>query len=317
MAKKLTTEEFIKRAKEVHGDKYDYSRVEYVNIFTPVSIICSVHGLFKQLPNGHINGKQECPKCSHQSYPSTKEDFVEKSKLIYGDKYTYEKVDYKNNKTKVIITCSEHGDFSVRPDNFLHGHGCKKCAINKSPQCQPWTTEEFIERAKKIYPNKYTYEKTNYKNYKTKIIVTCEKHGDFETDPDNFLHGHSCPHCAKSLMENRVKQLLDECQINYEQQKTFNWLKNIGKLKIDFYLPDYNIALECQGLQHYKPIEMFGGEERLKIIQERDRIKKDLCEKHGIKILYFSDFKDKLPNFVIKDKKVLLEKIYEKNFNNT
>ena len=118
-------------------------------------------------------------------------------------------------------------------------------------------------------------------------------------------------------MENRVKQLLDECQINYEQQKTFNWLKNIGKLKIDFYLPDYNIALECQGLQHYKPIEMFGGEEGLKIIQERDRIKKDLCEKHGIKILYFSDFKDKLPNFVIKDKKVLLEKIYEKNFNNT
>lgn len=314
---KLSKEDFVKRAKEVHGDKYDYSESEYVNALTLLKIICPIHGEFWQRPASHVNNKQGCPRCSHQSYPSTKEVFVERAKQIYGDKYTYDNVIYKNNKTKVVITCREHGDFEIRPDNFLHGHGCFKCSMKEKPQCQPWTTEKFIEKAKNVYGDKYTYEKTEYKNSETKVIVTCKKHGDFMADPNNFLHGHACPHCATGLMENRIKQLLDEQKIKYEQQKTFEWLKHIGQLKIDFYLPEYNVGLECQGIQHYKPVELFGGEDELKIVQERDRIKRELCEEHGIKMLYFSDVKDRFPDFVIKNKNTLLKRIYEKDFVNT
>ena len=205
MGKRLTKEIFIERAKQIHSNKYDYSEVEYINANTKVRIICPIHGEFFQTPSEHTNMKRGCPKCSHQSYPNTSEIFIEKAKSIYGDKYTYDKVNYKNNKTPVTITCPDHGDFNVRPDNFLHNHGCPKCGILMKPQCVPWTKEKFIEKARSIYGDKYTYDKVNYINSEVKVIITCPKHGDFEITPDNFLRGHSCPHCATSLLENKVK----------------------------------------------------------------------------------------------------------------
>lgn len=315
--KRLTKGIFIERAKQIHGDKYDYSEVNYVNANTKVKIICPIHGEFLQTPSRHINMKQGCPKCSHQSYPNTSEIFIEKAKSIYGDKYTYDKVNYKNNKTHVIITCPDHGDFNVRPDNFLHNHGCPKCGILMKPQCVPWTKEKFIEKAKSIYGDKYTYDKVNYIHSEVKVIITCPKHGDFKITPDNFLRGHSCPHCATSLLENKVKKILDKNEIKYVQQKTFEWLKFNGLLKLDFYLPDFNIAIECQGIQHFIPVELFGGEEQFQIRKERDFIKKELCEKNGITILYFSDTKSRIPSYVIKKEDILIEKIYEKNSNNS
>ena len=317
MGIKLSKEIFISRAKQVHGDKYDYSKVEYKDANSKVIIICPEHGEFLQTPSSHTNQKQGCPKCSHQSYPNTNEKFIERAKQIHGDKYSYDKVEYKNNKTKVIVTCPIHGDFETRPDNFYHGAGCPKCGILMKPQCVPWTKEKFVERGKSLYGDKYTYDKVEYKNSEEKVIITCPKHGDFKITPDNFLRGHSCPHCATSLLENKIKRLLDEHNIKYVQQKTFDWLKYNGLLKLDFYLPDFNIAIECQGLQHFRPIELFGGEENFKEVQKRDCIKKTLCEEHKIKLLYFSDTKSRIPKFVIKDKYKLIEEIYGKNINNS
>ena len=87
--KRLTKEIFIERAKQIHGNKYDYSEVEYINANTKVRIICPIHGEFFQTPSRHINMKQGCPKCSHQSYPNTSEIFIEKARSIYGDKLSY------------------------------------------------------------------------------------------------------------------------------------------------------------------------------------------------------------------------------------
>lgn len=317
MGKRLTKEIFIERAKQIHGNKYDYSEVEYIDANTKVKIICPIHGEFLQTPSRHTNMKQGCPKCSHQSYPNTSEIFIEKARSIYGDKYTYDKVNYKNNKTPVTITCPVHGDFNVRPDNFLHNHGCPKCGILMKPQCVPWTKEKFIEKARSIYGDKYTYDKVDYINSEVKVIITCSKHGDFEITPDNFLRGHSCPHCVTSLLENKVKKILDENKIKYIQQKTFDWLRYIGLLKLDFYLPDFNIAIECQGLQHFRPVEWFDGKEGFEEIQKRDIIKKNLCEKNGIKILYYSDTKSKIPKYVIKELDQLIDEIYDTHFNNS
>jgi hypothetical protein len=128
--KRLTKDEFIERARKVHGNRYDYSKVEYINNSTNVCIICPVHGEFWQKPHNHINGKG-CRKCSDErtrercSYSS--KDFVEKAQLIHGDKYDYSKVNYVSAKKKVCIICPIHGEFWQVPNYHIDGCGCPRC----------------------------------------------------------------------------------------------------------------------------------------------------------------------------------------------
>lgn len=131
--RKLTTADFIRKAIAIHGNKYDYSKVEYVNPQSKVCITCPKHGEFEQTPINHLFGKG-CPKCSKEKMNSrktlTKEWFVGKAIEVHGDKYDYSKVEYKNNRTKVSIICPEHGEFCQVPSSHLSGHGCPKCANN-------------------------------------------------------------------------------------------------------------------------------------------------------------------------------------------
>lgn len=120
-----TTESFIAKAKEKHGNKYIYSMVEYKNKNTKVSIICPVHGVFKQSADAHLHGSG-CPRCAKNVQPTTAE-FIAKAEKVHGGKYTYEHTIYKNSQTKVVITCTKHGDFSILPSHFLKGIGCSSC----------------------------------------------------------------------------------------------------------------------------------------------------------------------------------------------
>jgi hypothetical protein len=128
--KKLTQDVFIQRAKEKHGDKYDYSKVDYKNKDSKVTIICPIHGEFEQIANSHMRGIG-CVKCSHERKYSNTEDFILKAKAIWGETFSYEKVDYLSSKDKIIVTCKTHGDWITTPNRILSGHGCPKCkAIN-------------------------------------------------------------------------------------------------------------------------------------------------------------------------------------------
>ena len=122
----MDTKEFIEKAKTVHGDKYYYSKTEYINTMTKVCIICPIHGEFWQTPNHHLSGNN-CPKCSHQSYLHTTESFIAAAKKVHGDKYDYSNVIYKGAFEKVCIICKEHGEFWQKANNHLNGDGCKKC----------------------------------------------------------------------------------------------------------------------------------------------------------------------------------------------
>jgi len=117
--KKLTKEEFIKRSKEIHGNKYDYSLVEYENMKTYIKLICPIHGKFKIYPNNHIHKKCGCWKCK-KTYKLTKEEFIKRSKEIHGNKYDYSLVKYKNNRTKVKIICPKHGIFEKTPNKNIN-----------------------------------------------------------------------------------------------------------------------------------------------------------------------------------------------------
>ena len=280
----LTQKEFIERGNEKHDGKYNYDKVEYHNANTKVCIICKEHGEFWQVPSSHLNGNG-CPKCRNDSLADSrrlpKEEFVKKSNNIHDGKYNYDKVEYVNAHTKVCIICPKHGEFEQTPDNHTKGAGCPKCSGKHVP-----TTEEWIASAREIHNDKYDYDKVKYVDSFTKVCIICPEHGKFWQTPSSHTQGCGCPKCNLSHLERSVMTYLDEHGISYDYQKRFDWL---GKQSLDFYLPDYNVGIECQGRQHFFPVEHFGGDKEFKKILERDKRKKSLCEKHGIKLLYFGN----------------------------
>ena len=354
MGKKLTTEEFIKKANKKHNGKYDYSKVEYIDSHTKVCIICPEHGEFWQEPANHLSG-QNCPKCAsievHTNQSNKKEGFIQKAKEIHGDKYDYSKVEYINNHTKVCIICPEHGEFWQKPIHHTQGKGCPYCGGTKK-----LSTEEFIKRANEIHKEKYDYSKVEYKTTETKVCIICPEHGEFWQTPHAHLAGQNCPKCCgniklsteefikraneihkekydyskvdylgadtkvciicpehgefwqtphnhisgkqgcpecntskNSKIVQKIETILKEFNIQYIKEKTFDWLKNKSHMYLDFFLPDYNIGIECHGLQHFEPVEYFGGKIEYDRRYEMDKLKYKLCSEHDIKIYYFTN----------------------------
>ena len=285
-----TTEQFIKEAREIHGDKYDYSKVKYINRNTPVTIICPIHGEFEQLPSNHLQGKG-CLKCANKNV--TTKEFIEKARKIHNNKYDYSKVQYKTAKTPVIIICKKHGEFEQLPDVHLRGCGCPKCGTESMAQKQTLTQEEFIKRAKETHGDQYDYSKVNYQGIDTKVEIICPKHGSFWQTPYSHTKQKSgCPKCNHSKLEEDIMKLLEENKINYEY--CIRTIPFLNGLELDFYIPELNIGIECQGVQHFKPVDFNG--QGLDIATnnywkqvERDKIKKELCDKNGINLLYYSN----------------------------
>lgn len=285
--RKLTTKEVIERGKKIYGDVYDYSKTEYVNIDTKITVICPKHGEFQIRPDHFFEGSG-CPKCGSERGGDKNrlslEEFIEKARKTHGDKYDYSKVEYIDARTKVCIICPKDGEFWQTPDSHLRGTGCPKCSFQRSYK---YTTEEFIEIARKIHGDKYDYSKVEYKNRNTPVCIICPTHGEFWQKPREHFRGFGCQVCGESRLENEIKLLLDENNIKYESQKRFDWLKNKKQMPLDFYLPKYNIAIECQGEQHFKDREYFHQvfEERVRM----DLLKKKLCNENGIEVLYYSN----------------------------
>lgn len=138
----------------------------------------------------------------------------------------------------------------------------------------------------------YNYSKTNYINNRTKVVITCPIHGDFEQITWNHLVGNGCPHCKSSKLEESVRDALEKNNIDFIPQGTWDWLVYKDHQYVDFYLPRLNVVIECQGEQHFKAVNFFGGEEGFKSTVDHDKNKLKLCTKHGIKVLYVADLGD-------------------------
>ena len=295
---KDTKESFIKKAENLYGNKYNYNMVKYINTETPVCIICPEHGEFWMTPHYHLTN-HICPECNKILKMDKTEDrkhqfaldFINKSKKLYKNKYNYDKVIYKSRTDKVIITCPEHGDFLCTPMNHLRHRGCPKCGAKQRIESKTLTQDEFIERAIKIHGDKYDYTNTTYVSYRNNISVMCHntnesgyEHGVFTLIANSHLSGVGCPKCQESNYERIVRVFLENNNIKYEQYKRFNWM---GLLSLDFFLPDYNIAIECQGEQHFYSLPCFGGEQHFNKGIKNDIKKYNLCKQHNIKILYY------------------------------
>lgn len=199
--KKLTTVEFIKKSKEKHGDKYDYSLTEYVNANTNVTIKCKEHGAFQQVPKLHMSGSN-CPMCFGRN--KNNNYVVESLKLVHGDRYDYSLVKYVSEKHPIKILCDTHGEFEQTYNTHKKGHGCPKCVGRDK------TTDDFIKEANIIHNNKYSYGYTIYSNSISKVRISCPVHGIFTQSPSNHLQGNGCPKCKSLAITNKKTKTTDE-----------------------------------------------------------------------------------------------------------
>lgn len=188
--RKLTTEEWVAKAKTIHNNKYNYSQVDYTNTSQKVTIICPIHGPFEQRAGSHLQGNG-CKECATLNQLDKVETFIYKAHLKHNNAYDYDEVSYIDSSQKVTIICKVHGPFKQRAADHLQGCGCRECAGLK-----PLTTAVFIQRSNKQHKNKYSYLNCVYTNARTKLIITCPEHGDYEQLPGDHLNGVNCPKCS-------------------------------------------------------------------------------------------------------------------------
>lgn len=293
---RLTTDEFISKCKKLYGDRFSYDKINYVNADTKVIVTCRVHGDFSTRPADFLRG-HHCPKCKGDKISNinklskrySKEEFIEKSKLLYNELFDYSDVIYVNSRTKILIhsnLCNE--DLLITPSRFLQGDFQKKYLGISSKQSKSLTSEIFIQRAKLIHGDRYDYSKVNYKNLNTKVEIICPKHGAFWQTPVNHLYNfQGCPRCMQSRGESIIENVLIDKKISYIRQ--FPLKINGKEYKIDFIWKhnDKTIFIEYNGIQHYSPVDIFGGEEAFNKQIERDGIIRSYCKENGITLLEF------------------------------
>lgn len=288
---KKTTEEFKQEFIAKFGNDFDLSKVEYKGNKELVTIICPKHGEFQVTPN-HLLSRTPyaCPKCALENRGIGRRkpfsQFLEEARAIHGGKYLYDESTYRTTHDKMRMICQECGtEFWQSPKSHIgkEHNGCPTCARKLvGLKCRkPY--DKFLEEAHAIHGDKYIYHE-DYVNAGTKIRITCKKHGDFYQRPFDHICGRrGCPICNESHLEREVRLSLDEKGIEYTRQERFDFL---GYQSVDFYLPKHNLAIECQGKQHFG-IEGWKMDKELQY--ERDIKKAELLKEHKIGLVYYTN----------------------------
>lgn len=251
--KTSNNEEFIQKAIKIHGDRYDYSNIEYIRAIKNINILCKIHGIFNQTPNSHLRGRG-CPKCGGSVKLNTK-IFIEKAIKKHGNIYDYSNVNYINTNTKITIICKKHGSFNQTPNSHLRGNGCgcNNCGIEKMKKMQRMPITIFIERAKMVHGDKYDYSKINYINIDTKIIIICPIHGNFLQSP--YCHikfNQGCQRCNKKGYSNAQILWLNFISLYYNiyiqhAENSNEYVIPNTKYKADGYCKETNTIYEYHG----------------------------------------------------------------------
>ena len=318
MGLNFTTDIFIKRAKEIHGDTYDYSLVKYTNAKIKVKIICPVHGKFTQIPYNHLSGKG-CMECGYKengrNRSITLEKFLEKAKLVHGDTYDYSKSKIENYKTKIEIICKVHGSFFQTPANHLSGKGCMECGkistLNHIYENCLSNTKDFIQKSKELHGDTYDYSLVKYVNNHTQVKIICKEHGEFLQLPHNHLVGKGCKECGiqKAGHYTGTSKLEDDfvnfIKSFYSGEVITSVRDKIPPMELDIFIPEFNLGIEING--SYWHSEKFKS-------KDYHLRKYNLCASKGIRLISIWEWeilkdKDKIENFIknIITKKVKLQ----------
>lgn len=302
--RRLTTKLFKEKANKIHHNFFSYEKSVYTKYNEKIIITCPIHGDFSQIAGDHLQG-YNCLKCSieknTQNRKLSKKQIVEKANKIHNNFYSYEKLDkYDNNKSFIIITCPIHGDFTQIINSHLSGNGCSNCGYKKASNRKKLVKDILIKKLNEIHNDFYSYEKLEYNNNKSIVNITCPIHGNFHQLLKNHISGSGCQKCNRSKGEIEVEKYLQNKKINIITQKKFKNCKNKRELPFDFYLPDYNVCIEYDGEQHFKLNDYWGGAKQFKKIKIHDQIKNNFCHENDIKLLrirYDEDVNEKIATF--------------------
>lgn len=289
-SEKRKNKNWLQDCLNVHGDRYDYTNVCYINSKTKVEIICKEHGPFFMKLNAHIYQKQNCPRCQKKVFNTN--DFIKESTKIHDNIYNYSKVNYISCNLKVEIICNKHGSFFMRPSDHVNSkQGCPKCGKENMSKLKRKDIDILLEEFIKLNGDLYDYSLINYFNNNTKVDIICKEHGVFKQTPKSHLKGNGCPRCKSSKGERRIISFLTEKNIDFIFQKKFDECLSKNKLSFDFYLSEQNICIEYDGDQHFKPINYFGGIEQFNKQKQNDKIKNKYCLDNKIKLIRIPFYK--------------------------
>lgn len=225
--KPLTTVAFIAKSKAKHGERYDYSQVEYVNNHTKVTILCPDHGPYTQIPNDHLQGKG-CKACGFASMKQkqrmTQDEFVTRSKKLHDSRYDYSLVDFVNGRTRVKIICPVHGIFLQMPEKHLTGQGCNRCGELAAGDKRRYDTSDFIAKAMKVHGNRYGYTLVEYVDSTTSVKIMCPDHGFFPQAPAAHLAGAGCAECA-GVKKLDTEQFVERASAIHENRYDYSLVK--------------------------------------------------------------------------------------------
>lgn len=278
--KNFSFEDFLEKAREVHGNEYDYSLVNYVNSRTKIKIVCLEHGEFEMLSNHHLQG-QKCQKCSVSKRKLDSKEFIQKLKEVHKNKYDYSLSEYNGFHDNIIIICKTHGKFSQKASFHLHGSGCPKCSLEKNKKKLTFTTASFIKKAKKVHKDLYVYSLVKYEKSHEKVEIICKTHGKFEQRPYCHLQGQGCPECVRVVSKEEL-EVLNFIQAIIPHDKIIsNDRQVLRNHELDILIPEYNLAIEYNGL-YWHSEEIVGKHYHINKTQE--------CEKNNIQLFHiFSD----------------------------
>lgn len=283
---------------------------EFKGMSKKIKLRCLICGhIFEITPYDFKRKKTRgCKICDNNNRRRNVNEFLEAVKaknkhfndIIIGE--------YKSKREKIDVTCKLCGHtHKYLPISLEAGCWCPSCKDSRLK-----TQEEFVSDLQKVHGNLISVI-DSYIDDSTKIRFKCNKCGEiWKQKPRTLLNGHGCPKCKMKHLERDVQEAFKNDNIEF--QKQFDWLKHKGKLFLDFYLPDYKIAIECQGEQHFMPIDFASNGKQWAIYNLeknilRDSIKKQLCQNNGIKIIYYTSKK-------IVDKINIFDKIYKNIYNN-
>lgn len=281
MSRRLTTSQFIMRARAKHGDdKYDYSKVEYTVSKNKVTIICPKHGEFQQTASKHMFG-DGCSKCSRKNKPTTAE-FKQRVLKVHGDTYDLSEVEYKDAKTVVKVGCKTHGIFLTTPDCLVnHGHGCQKCGEIKS--IRKVDKSYYLAKFDAKYKGRYTYDMDSYSTPTTPMRMFCKVHGEFMQSPSNFLKKdrEGCPKCSYVGPSKPEKELADFIAQYVDIITSDRKVLGSGK-ELDIVIPSKKLAFEFNGLFWHSDAR--GKDKKYHLTKTKN------CEAAGYQLIHiFSD----------------------------
>ena len=299
--RKKAHEQYVKEVEEIN--EFIYVIGEYINARTPIAHKCKIDEYVWNVAPYVILRGDGCPKCAKNAKKTT-ESYIEELSFINPNIEVLG--EYIGANTKILHRCKiDKNEWLATPANILFGCGCPKCKLNKLSNMFAKSHSEYVRQLSVINSDLEVIEK--YINAKMPILHRCKIDGyEWKIAPGNALSGQGCPQCQESKGERQIRQWLDNNNITYVYQKSFDDCKDKKLLPFDFYLPDFNTLIEFDGRQHFEPVDFSGdGQnyaiEQLSIIRNHDKIKTDYCKSNNIPLLripYFKNIEEELNNFI-------------------